>query len=158
MTFSPKLPIGQYDSAAVDAAGNLTMSGWAIDPDTQTQPVAVHLYVDGKGFAVTANESRPDVGTVHPAAGSLHGFTGRVLVTPGAHTACAYAIDTAAPNLNTPLGCRTVTFSPRLPFGQFDSAAVDAAGNLTMSGWAIDPDTQPSRSPCTCTWTATGSR
>ena len=135
-------PIGQYDSADVDQFGNLTMRGWAIDPDTQTQPVAVHLYVDGSGTAVTANESRPDVGAAFPAAGNLHGFTGTVPVGPGTHTACAYAIDTSVASRNTPLGCRTAAFSPKLPIGQYDSAAVDAAGNLTMSGWAIDPDTQ----------------
>ena len=141
VTFAPTLPMGQYDSAAVDASGLLTMRGWAIDPDTLTDPVPVHLYVDGKGFAVSASESRPDVGAVYPAAGSLHGFTGSVQVGAGTHTACAYAIDTFAPTLHTTLGCRTVTFAPTLPMGQYDSAAVDASGLLTMRGWAIDPDT-----------------
>jgi peptidoglycan/xylan/chitin deacetylase (PgdA/CDA1 family) len=104
-----QLPFGQYDSATVDDFGNLTMRGWAIDPDTETAQVAVHLYVDGNGMAVTANESRPDVRVVYPAAGSLHGFTGTVSVGPGTHTACAYAIDTAVPSMHTDLGCRTVT-------------------------------------------------
>jgi len=141
VTFAARLPFGFYDSASVDRAGNLTMAGWAIDPDTLTQPVAVHLYVDGVGFAVTANQSRPDVGAAYPAAGSSHGFSGSVRVGPGSHQACAFAIDTSAPDLHTLLGCRTVTFADRLPFGSYDSASVDRAGNLTMAGWAIDPDT-----------------
>jgi peptidoglycan/xylan/chitin deacetylase (PgdA/CDA1 family) len=136
-----RLPFGAYDSAAVDGAGNLTMWGWAIDPDTPTQSVAVHLYVDGVGFAVSANQSRPDVGAVYPVAGSLHGFGGSTHVGPGTHTACAFAIDTADPSLHTTLGCRSVTFAPVLPFGAYDSAAVDGAGLLSVSGWAIDPDT-----------------
>jgi hypothetical protein len=109
VTFAPQVPIGRLDSVSVDAAGVLTMRGWAFDPDAPTQSSAVHLYVDGRGMAVVANESRPDVGAAFPAAGSLHGFTGGMQVGPGPHLACAYAIDTAVSSLNTPLGCRTVT-------------------------------------------------
>ena len=69
----------------------------------------MHLYVDGNGFAVTANGSRPDVGAVYPTAGSLHGFTGSVKVAAGPHTACAYAIDTTLPSTHADLGCRTVS-------------------------------------------------
>lgn len=103
-----QLPVGRLDSVAVDGAGDLTMRGWAIDPDAPLEPVAVHLYVDGRVTAVLANESRPDVGAAYPGAGSLHGFTGGMRVGSGPHTACAYAIDSAAPHLNTGLGCWTV--------------------------------------------------
>jgi peptidoglycan/xylan/chitin deacetylase (PgdA/CDA1 family) len=102
-----QLPFGRFDAAGVDRSGLLTAQGWAIDPDTLKQPVTVHVYVDGVGQQVSANESRPDVGAVYPGAGSLHGFTATAQVAPGNHTVCAYAIDTFVSSLNTPLGCRT---------------------------------------------------
>ena len=104
-----RLPIGMLDSAAVDSAGVLRLNGWAIDQDTPTQPVGVHVYVDGGGRAIVANESRPDVGAVHPAAGSAHGYSAAIPVGPGSHSLCVYAIDTAVTSRNTVLGCRTVS-------------------------------------------------
>ena len=65
--------------------------------------------MDGGGWALTANESRPDVGAVYPQAGGLHGYSAAIPVAPGAHNLCAYAIDAAVSWMNTPLGCRTVT-------------------------------------------------
>jgi peptidoglycan/xylan/chitin deacetylase (PgdA/CDA1 family) len=103
-----RLPFGALDSVGVDGR-RLSVHGWAIDPDALRQPVPVHVYVDGVGQAVLANESRPDVGAVYPAAGGLHGYTAAARVGPGAHTVCVYAIDTSVPSSHTALGCRTVT-------------------------------------------------
>jgi peptidoglycan/xylan/chitin deacetylase (PgdA/CDA1 family) len=104
-----RLPFGAWDSAVVDGAGLLSVSGWAIDPDTATQPVAVHVYVDGVGQSVSASGSRPDVGAVYPAAGSAHGFLATSQVGSGAHQVCVFAIDSSVPSEHTTLGCRTVT-------------------------------------------------
>jgi peptidoglycan/xylan/chitin deacetylase (PgdA/CDA1 family) len=108
-----RLPIGHSDSVAIDAAGVLRVNGWAVDPDTPTQPVSVHLYVDGGGRALTANESRPDVGAVYPWAGSQHGYSAAVPVAPGSHQVCLYAIDTSVSWQNTVLSCGTVTATTR---------------------------------------------
>jgi hypothetical protein len=76
------------DNAAVgwiDLADSTAIAGWAMDPDNKN-PIAVHIYVDGKfATAVVAKEFRADVGDhafhwVHPGFG------------PGKHSVAAYAI------------------------------------------------------------------
>jgi hypothetical protein len=92
------------------SGSSLTVSGWAFDPDSGTDPSQVHVYVDGQGVAVTANGSRPDVGSYFPAAGNDHGFSDtRTGLAAGAHTVCLYAVDNQIGWLNTPLGCRSIT-------------------------------------------------
>ncbi|MEY2404160.1 MAG: hypothetical protein QOD38_1711, partial [Acidimicrobiaceae bacterium] len=52
--------IGNLDSAWRQP-GSIGIYGWAIDPDT-TDPIAVHVYVDGAFAALgTANMGRPDI-------------------------------------------------------------------------------------------------
>ena len=134
-------PFGSFDTARADGTGHLSVSGWTIDPDTPTVSTRVHVYVDGRGTAVTANVPRPDVATANPGAGPLHGFTADFDASSGAHTVCVYGIDTSVSSLNTRLGCRTVTVSPRTPIGSFDTATANASGGLVVTGWTIDRDT-----------------
>jgi peptidoglycan/xylan/chitin deacetylase (PgdA/CDA1 family) len=141
-------PFGAFDSVLADGTWGVAVRGWAIDRDTPTQPVQVHVYVDGRGVAsVPANGSRPDVARVYPWAGPLHGFSTRVPVAPGAHTVCVYAIDTTTSGVHPSLGCRSLTVPQRPPFGAYDAAQPDGAGGVAVHGWAIDPDTptQPVR-------------
>src|SRR5688572_16596571 len=78
----------------LSASGStVRVSGWAMDPDAPTAPVSVHVYVDGRGAAVTANASRPDVGAAFPGAGNGHGWSWSTSVRSGVHTVCVYAID-----------------------------------------------------------------
>jgi hypothetical protein len=92
------------------ASGNtLTATGWALDPDDPLTTSAVHLYVDGQLRVLSADQSRPDVGTSNPDTGSSHGFSWSGTVAPGAHTACAYAIDVDQSSRFTPLGCHSFT-------------------------------------------------
>jgi GH25 family lysozyme M1 (1,4-beta-N-acetylmuramidase) len=142
VTVTPRYPTGSFESLRADGTGRLTMSGWAIDPDTPTTPVRVNVYVDGHGVAgVMANGSRPDIGALYPSAGSLHGFTATAQTGPGAHTVCVYVVDTSFPSRIPRLACRTVTVTPRYPYGSFEAASVDGTGRLTVRGWTIDPDT-----------------
>ncbi|WP_349426765.1 hypothetical protein [Microbacterium sp. LWS13-1.2] len=101
-----KAPFGNFEWVST-SAGALTASGWAIDPDT-TNPVAVHVYVDGVGREFIANLARPDVASVYPASGSAHGFVASIPASAGSHRVCVYAIDTAGGS-NPALGCRDVT-------------------------------------------------
>jgi hypothetical protein len=99
-------PRGVLDSAT-RPSGTLRVTGWAFDPDT-TAPIAVHVYVDGRGLGVaTADRSRPDVGSVYPAWGAAHGYditlTG---ITAGRHQVCTYGIGVAGAG-NSLLGCKT---------------------------------------------------
>ena len=97
-------PFGALDLVA-PAPGGVAVAGWAIDPDT-AQPIDVHIYVDGQGFALTADQQRPDVGNAYPDAGPAHGFDASIPASPGTHNVCAYAINVAG-GANHLLGCRT---------------------------------------------------
>ncbi len=63
--------------------GTVSVSGWAIDPDTAA-PISVHVYVGSVGEAIIADGVREDVGAAFPGYGAQHGFTWSDSVTPGA--------------------------------------------------------------------------
>lgn len=128
-------PFGSFDSIA-RAPGGARVRGWAIDPST-TEPIEVHVYVDGAGAAILrADRSRPDVGTAYPAYGSAHGFDGTAPVPAGTHTVCVYAVGEVRSAL---LACRSISITTN-PFGSIDAAS-GSSGRVVLSGWAIDPDT-----------------
>ena len=132
-------PFGSLDSAS-PRAGSIRVSGWAVDPDTNS-PVTVHFYVDGQwGGAFSADRDRPDVGAAVPGYGTSHGFAESVTpVGGGSHQICAYAINLGPFGSTNPLlGCATVV-TPANPFGNVDSLSVTSSG-IAISGWAIDPD------------------
>ncbi|MBI9114777.1 hypothetical protein [Sanguibacter suaedae] len=132
-------PRGLIDTAS-GAGGNVTISGWAFDPDA-AGPVRVHMYVDGAPrMAVTADTHRPDVGRALKI-GDHHGFSASVSATTGTHRVCAYAIDTSG-GPSASIGCKNVVVSNKPPIGNVDSTTSTKAGIITMSGWAADPDTQ----------------
>jgi len=102
-------PVGHIDSVTA-AAGAVTVTGWALDPDT-AQPIAVHVYVGGRGVPVTASGQRPDLARVFPPYGPAHGFTATVRGLPaGVHPVCVYAINVGPGTTNPLIGgtCRTV--------------------------------------------------
>jgi SpoIID/LytB domain protein len=131
----PVDPFGSIDLAAGTVDG-VRVAGWAIDPDV-TDPIDVHVYVDGNGYPLAADDERPDVAGAFPAYGSAHGFNGLVPATPGSHRVCLYAINVRAGG-NTLLGCRTVTV-PGDPVGSIDVVASGANG-VRVAGWAFDPN------------------
>jgi hypothetical protein len=103
------LPFGNLDSVTV-ANGITVATGWVVEPDAPTTPVTTHFYVDGQfSGAVTASESRPDVGASFAGVGAAHGYTGYFILPPGRHTVCSYAINQGAGSVNPGLGCGTVT-------------------------------------------------
>ncbi len=136
----PVNPFGSLDSVSGNGPGKLSVSGWAIDPDTDS-PIDVHVYVDGAPrMALSAGLSRPDVGLTYSAYSNNHGYAADVDgITPGSHTVCAYGINTG-PGGNALLGCKVVDV-PASPFGSLDLASGDGPGQIHLSGWAIDPDT-----------------
>ncbi len=134
------LPIGSIDSLSATGT-KLTVTGWALDPDT-TASIQVHVYVDGKlASAVTANGSRPDVDRAY-GKGAAHGYSWSSTVAYGSHTVCVYGIDSAG-GPNPSLGCRTVSVTNALPIGAVDGVSVSGT-RLSVSGWALDPDTTAS--------------
>jgi hypothetical protein len=143
-------PVGVVDSVQ-PVPGGVQVSGWAFDPDT-TDPIEVHVYTNGVGKAIVANGHRPDVDLAYGGVGVLHGYSATIPVTSGgAQEVCIHAINTG-PGVHTFLGCRTVTVPHppgvipelgRAPFGVVDRMST-AVGEVTVSGWAIDPDTASS--------------
>jgi hypothetical protein len=101
-------PIGNLDDVQ-RVGGVVTVTGWALDPDTIDRPIDVHLYVDGRGAAaITADQSRPDVGAAFPGAGAAHGYSASLALPPGRQTVCAYAINAGYGTHNPLLTCRTL--------------------------------------------------
>jgi hypothetical protein len=136
------LPRGRLDTATVSGR-NVSLSGWALDLDTPTEPVDVHIYVNGRYWdAVTADATRADVGAVFAGAGPNHGFRGSWDMAPGRHTVCALALNRGAGQGNPSLGCHRVTVEAWAwqPSGNFEGAVAHPDGRVDIRGWAWDPD------------------
>ena len=136
-TGSPK---GALETANAPGIGLVDVVGWAYDPDT-VDPIRVHVYVDGAGFAsVLADVDRTTPSL--PGYGTRHGFGTRLVgVAPGTHRVCAYGID-VGPGSNALLGCRDVTMPQGSPLAYVDeTAAGPTPGTAFVRGWAFDPDT-----------------
>jgi hypothetical protein len=133
-------PFGALDSSTPAGPGTISMSGWAIDADSGTGPIDVHLYVDGTLRGITtSNGPRPDLSAVF-GLGPNHGFTTTVSgLAAGAHTACAWAINTGG-GANALIGCRNVSVAGGNPAAALDRTS-SAPGGVNVKGWAIDPDT-----------------
>ncbi|WP_407341781.1 hypothetical protein [Pengzhenrongella phosphoraccumulans] len=133
-------PVGVVD-AITTTNNSLTVSGWAFDPDT-SGPNEVHVYIDGVGVALLADQSRPDVAAAFGIK-DKHGYSHTRSLSAGSHGICVYSIDTAG-GANTVLSCRTVTVgavaSLAAPFGALDSVVASSTGIL-LNGWSLDPDT-----------------
>jgi hypothetical protein len=128
-------PFGSLDSAAPSLWGT-TVSGWAIGRDV-TNPLAVHLYFNGRGVrALTAANARNDVARTYPAYGNGHGFSVNIPNESG--SLCAYAINAAGNGNNSLIGCKFVNTNP---IGSLDAAGRWGSG-VRVQGWAIDVDTQ----------------
>src|SRR3546814_16126227 len=129
--------------AAAGVEGGVSVSGWAIDPDTRA-PISVHVYVGDAGTALTAGSARSDVGAVYPVYGPEHGYSAVLSADPGTYNVCAYGINVGV-GTNVQLGCKSVTVPAvvdrgRPPVGAFEGLSA-AGSTVTASGWAIDPDT-----------------
>lgn len=130
-------PFGNFEGYRT-GPGTITVTGWAIDPDT-TGPVDIHVYIDGNGAGSgVANRPRPDVGAAYPGSGSNHGFDITVPISGGAHRVCVYAINRGPNGVTNPeLGCIQVDIGT--PLGAIDTAA-PAPGGILATGWALDRD------------------
>ena len=99
-------PFGVVDTVS-RSGGSVTGSGWVIDTDTSAS-IPVHVYVNGVGYAISADGNRPDLAAAFPGYGALHGYSFSVPVPSGSATVCIYGIESAGTGGNVLLGCRTV--------------------------------------------------
>nr|WP_249420023.1 S8 family serine peptidase [Rhabdothermincola salaria] len=130
-------PFGSLDVVSA-GPGSVRVAGWALDPDTAAS-IPVHVYVGGRGTALTADRTRSDVGAAYPGYGSAHGFSRTLSASPGAQRVCAYAINVGRGS-TTLLGCRTVVVPSGSPFGSLD-VVTRSGSEVRVAGWALDPDT-----------------
>jgi len=133
-------PFGALD-VVTSRPGGVRVVGWAVDPDIAS-PDTVHVYVNGVGYALTANANRPDIGGGLPAYGPAHGFVADLPAPGGPVTVCAYGINVGV-GAHTLLGCRTAKVPTGSPVGVID-ALVRSGTNVIGSGWVYDPDTAAS--------------
>jgi hypothetical protein len=88
-----RTPIGSLD--VLNPAG--LVSGWAIDPDAQNDPVQIQFSIDGSvSQTIAADTTRPDLGTFFSS--SAHGYSFNLAsllasLTPGPHRIEVFALD-----------------------------------------------------------------
>jgi hypothetical protein len=136
-------PVGNFEGYGSGGVGVVRLSGWTADPD-DSDPVPVHLYAEVNGqpvasMATVANRFRGDVGAAYPRFGNQRGFSADMAWPWGPGRVCAYAINLRV-GFNQPIGCRPVARPTGPPVGALEVAAA-GRGDVRLSGWTGDPDT-----------------
>lgn len=119
------------------------LAGWAYDPSSPNASAPVHVYVNGVGTAVTADQARPDVNAAFGLGGN-HGLSASVPLPAGKADVCVFAISVSG-GANTLLGCRSVTAAAN-PIGAVDTIA-RVGDSIRVSGWAFDPGASSDSTP-----------
>jgi murein DD-endopeptidase MepM/ murein hydrolase activator NlpD len=109
-------PVGAFDHLDARDGGQIGLYGWAVDPDTPTTPISVHVYVTGSDGArrpvqvLMADESRPDLPDHHPTYGDLHGYSTVIGGLPAGSTSVdVYGIDSSGnPDDYAHIGTKTI--------------------------------------------------
>jgi hypothetical protein len=152
VTIAQNNPQGSLDGLEVTGKGATTafaVRGWTFDPNIASTAIEAHVYItypDGtrKGTALKANQARPDVSAVYPAAGPNHGFSSTFPISQGGtYEVCVYGIGTywANKGANAVLGCQTFNLPSAYPLGSVDSVGLvqdDKSANIAISGWTFD--------------------
>lgn len=137
VTAPSHLPFGRLDRVqVVESVAHLT--GYAIDPDT-TAPITIKITLDGRTTAsLTADRYSATFAHNHPHYGGRHIFDAHLPVPNGSHHICVVAVNVGRGH-NVELRCATVT-GHNDPVGAITAVTHTAAG-VTLSGWALDPNT-----------------
>jgi hypothetical protein len=117
-------PIGGLDLSGSPAPGHLRVRGWAFDPGSPTQTLAIRVYAGGRAGSASAasyelgpvaNLSRPDVGRRYRQAGANHGFDVTIpTLKSGPQPVCAYAVGIAGDEKL--LGCKATKIAVAVTF------------------------------------------
>ncbi|MDT4979253.1 MAG: hypothetical protein QOG07_1132 [Pseudonocardiales bacterium] len=127
-------PFGRFESLSRSgASANLTVRGWAIDPDTGS-PIKITIKVDGAApIVATAGSLRTDVGQVYPHYGSLHGYVATVPASAGEHTVCVSAVNVSL-GATVSLGCKVINaLHPVKPSAPRSVHAIPGASGATVT-------------------------
>lgn len=131
-------PFGALDPLTVNADGTVQVRAWAVDPDSRSATLTMHLYVDGNfaAAAVTGTDPRPDIAAAYQASSAGMRATLPDAGT-GPHTVCVFALNLGTQAANTLVGCRSYGV-PLAPTGAFDRLQFFADGSPVVNGWAAD--------------------
>jgi hypothetical protein len=98
-------PVGRFDAVSVSNE-RVRLTGWAFDPDDTGAAIQVAVYDNDRGIAwFPTGRPRGDVNAAYGISGA-HGFVIDLILTPGAHKLCVFAINVGAAAPNPLLGCR----------------------------------------------------
>lgn len=137
-SFGYQAPTGLLDQVAETVTGGIRVRGWALDTSVPTASVPVHVYVDGRGLAISSTGSRPDIGRSFAGAGDAHGFDTTIAEGLGEHQVCVFSINVGILGPHTLMGCRSITLSYIAPQGVVDQVAAVGDGQVRVRGWAVD--------------------
>jgi hypothetical protein len=125
-------PVGSLDLAGSPLPGHVRVRGWALDPNTPTEPLAIRAYVGGRAGAPGAVEfelgaistlPRGDVRAKYPLAGARHGFdTSFPTLKSGPQPICVYALNIGG-GVDRLLGCKTATVPVAVTFSNLRAKA-----------------------------------
>lgn len=133
-------PSGAVSGVTPIPGAGVQVTGWAADPETSA-PIEVRVYVDGGTFlgAAMASATSPLVSSdLASTVGTTHGFSVTLPAPSGAHTFCAYAINTGRGD-STMIGCGSANLLAGSPMGSLDLVQL-SPGAQQVQGWALDPD------------------
>jgi len=115
----------------------LTVTGWAIDPNSLSSSLRILFLVNGaRATVVKSTVYRGDINEHFKTTGD-HGFSTELPLKDGANTVCALAANVGAGS-STELGCRTVPLSGS-PLGGISTIS-QHSNVVTFTGWAFDYD------------------
>ncbi|WP_281786558.1 hypothetical protein [Aurantimicrobium sp. INA4] len=128
---------GAIETVTVNG-NSVTISGWAVWPDSPSTSVHLAANVGSSWTPISANQNNPAANTAYPGVGNSHGFTVNLTAPSGSQSICIW---TTNPNSGpTILGCRTVVVGASTA-GVL--AAVESVtpgpGQVNFSGWAVWP-------------------
>ena len=131
-------PEGEW--AVTTTVGQITITGWAVDPDAVTATVPVSVQIDQNWQATYANLAGLNLDAEYPGAGASHNFSANYVTTPGIHRLCLYLVNAGGAGGQGGLGCQSISVpAPPAPVG--DIASVTATGGkIHVAGWAVQPD------------------
>lgn len=136
--FTSDNPIGVVDRVNSPEPGSLSIAGWAFDRNVPTSQTAIHVYINGVGYARTTTVPRPDVQARYPLAGAKVGYDFSLPAPGGRDRVTIYAINQGA-------GAHTVLYDKYInvvngnPVGHVDVVGSPAAGQIRVAGWEFDP-------------------
>jgi hypothetical protein len=89
------------------SGAGVSVSGYAIYPDSVDWPVAMAVNIGSSWIPLTANQYNPDGEVAVPGSHEYNGYLGTVAEPAGTYNACVWVAEPAGGAVNT--GCHTVT-------------------------------------------------